>query len=586
MTLTQSVVRPGLRFTERMAGFLSTRVKEGYEVGYALGRDEGMSIEFIITIEFPNLDAALGNPSLPGTIAGTVTAPAVSPSPLVVTKGEFVLLKPDPDRVETSTMRYDMDLQGEDGRRFQLAGFKVLHDRAGLDAWSDTTTLFITIRDGDGVVGVGMMRISFVDFLRQLLTISVLRVPDIWRRIRYTGQFGWKFAGSLLRIYGGPLDEPWRFPEPPKSPTLVPPELRLPKAPKGQVRWCDGQGCWQEGTDLGQDAWLRLTRYKGGKKGPVLLAPGFGMSAFSYATRTIEPNLTEFLVKAGYDVWLFDYRASIDLPSAKREFTIDDIATSDWPAAIAEVRRATKRATKERPVQALGHCVGSVSLLMALLSGAVNRDHVRSAVCAQFVLFFETSWFNRLKARLHVSEWLEKFGIGLVWPNVRFSLPNVIMDLGLRALPMARRERCGLAICRWVNAIYGCTHAHAQLNNATHLAFPRMFGVGSVEALQHLALMVQHGKAVDHYGRDVYLPHYDRARIPILFLQGDRNYIFRPEGSRLTLRYLRQKNGAGLYRREILRGFAHLDAMVGREASQDVFPKIVEFLDGENVAAS
>src|SRR5690606_11832131 len=122
-------------------------------------------------------------------------------------------------------------------------------------------------------------------------------------------------------------------------------------------------------------------------RGPVLLAAGFGMSATSFLVDTVETNLAEHLVKEGYDVWLFDYRACIDLPSARTQFTLDEIATVDWPTAVAEVRRVTGADS----VQAVGHCVGSVSLLMALGAGLAD---VRSAVCMQIPLHPVTSYLN------------------------------------------------------------------------------------------------------------------------------------------------------------------------------------------------
>ena len=68
-----------------------------------------------------------------------------------------------------------------------------------------------------------------------------------------------------------------------------------------------------------------------------MLASGFAMSATSMLTPTIHPNLVELLLDEGYDVWLFDYRAGIDLPSADTQFTVDDIAYLDWPRAVDEV---------------------------------------------------------------------------------------------------------------------------------------------------------------------------------------------------------------------------------------------------------
>lgn len=580
---------PGLRFTERMAGAFSAGMPEGWREGYRLGLEEGSLLEFVATIEYDDVRAVVRDTSTPARIIGTVLAPALSPRRLTIADGTFVLLREDPDHVETSKMHYRMDLRDEQDRRFTLEGFKLVQDRAGFDAWSDTTTLYVTVRDEtEEVLGVGIMRLGVVDFLRQLTTMGILREPGLVRRLGYQARFGSTFLRKLFRIYGGPLDESWAFPRPPTVPTIDPPVLRPPDGgdgpvPTGEVRWCDGDGTWHEGRELGPDAWLRLTRYEGGDKGPLILASGFGMSSFSFATDAVGTNLAEHMVRAGYDVWLFDYRDGIDLPSAPEPSTIDDIALLDWPTAVDEVLRVTGKDS----VQALGHCVGSVSLLMAMLNGRETMDRVRTAVCAQFMLFIETSLFNRLKARLRIGRLLEGLGLGLLRPGTAGRWPDVAMDLALRALPMPRGERCGIALCRWVNAIYGLTHAHDPLNEAIHRRLPALFGVANLEALQHLALMVQRARAVDHLGNDVYLPNYARLKdTQILFLQGENNFIFLPEGSRKTLRYLRYHNGPDRYRREILRDYAHLDAMIGRDASRDVFPRISAFLDRHQPATA
>src|SRR5919201_5911691 len=97
---------------------------------------------------------------------------------------------------------------------------------------------------------------------------------------------------------------------------------------------------------------VRLTRYRMGDKGPLVMAPGYGNAARAFAVDTVPKNWVQYLGEHGYDVWLFDYRASPDLPSAGTQFTVDDIAQRDWPAAVEIVRGETGRAS----VQALGHC--------------------------------------------------------------------------------------------------------------------------------------------------------------------------------------------------------------------------------------
>src|SRR6478736_8869785 len=117
---------------------------------------------------------------------------------------------------------------------------------------------------------------------------------------------------------------------------------------------------------------IRLTHYALGTKGPIVLAPGYGNAARAFAVDTVPKNYVQYLGEHGYDVWLFDYRASPDLPSSFTQFTVDDIAMRDWPAAVDTVRRETG----QDQVQAMGHCVGGLSLFMAIGGG---MEGLRSA---------------------------------------------------------------------------------------------------------------------------------------------------------------------------------------------------------------
>jgi cholesterol oxidase len=576
------VETPGVRFTERMAGWAAITDEgdtvEATTAGAERGRAEGTRLEVVLTVEIDDLPALLADPSSPGRLSGTVIAPSVSPRRLRVVDGSFRLAQEDPTHVDTWNMRYEMVLVADDGRRFAFEGYKVLTDLAfALDAWDDTTTLYSTLRDADGhVVAAGVLRISPGDFARQLTTMRVTGVHGAAARAMWLARFGRRFAHSLLTVYGGPLRDVAAFPEAPARPVpLTGAGHRRLRLPAPEPRWCDGAGRWHEGSDYGDDAWLRLVRYEGGRRGPVLLAAGFGMSATSFLVDTVGTNLAEHLVERGYDVWLFDYRASIDLPSAHTAFTLDDIARADWPTAVAEVRRVTGAAG----VQALGHCVGSASLLMALGAGLTG---VRSAVAMQFPLHPATSYLNQVKSALKVDRALKWLGQHKVAPLTRVDVPNTALDLALRAVPMPRSERCDKALCRWINAIYGCTHTHAQLDDATHDHLDDMFGVGNLAAFGHMSLIMQRRLAVDEAGRATYTSHPERMRLPILLVQGEENYIFHPEGSMRTLRWLQSNNEPTLYERAVLPGYAHLDALIGRDAATDVFPRISEHLDRFN----
>ncbi|HEX2156867.1 MAG TPA: hypothetical protein VHS79_07775, partial [Actinomycetes bacterium] len=59
-------------------------------------------------------------------------------------------------------------------------------------------------------------------------------------------------------------------------------------------------------------------------------------------------------------------------------------------------------------------------------------------------------------------------------------------------------------------------------------------------------------------------------------------HIFHPEGSLRTLRWLQQANDPSLYERVVLPDYAHLDALIGRNAARDVFPVITGHLQRFN----
>jgi cholesterol oxidase len=558
-----------LEFAEHLGGFVSMSVHDGYAEGYEDGREDGARVDLQLTIRYDDIQAVLDDPKREARVTGTVLATELSAHPLTVTEGSFTLLDPDPARVETWHMRYRMRLLSEEGKRYLFEGYKEIRTRGAGHAWSEMTTLYTSIsEEADGAEpGTGILHLRPADFTSLVRSVKVLGVPRR-RQGEYRRAFLELFAREMVKIFGGVLDEPGAFPSAPRKA----PAIREPREPDG-IWWCDGQRQWHADDRLGDDACLRLTRYRAGDKGPVMLAAGFGMSSHSFLASTIEQNLTEFLAGCGYDVWLFDYRAGIDLPSAGTEFTIDDIAREDWPAAVRKVLEVTGR----EDLQAFGHCVGSVSLQMAILAGMRG---VRTAVCAQFPLHPASSVFNMVKSQIRTADVLGTLGIDGLAPDTRPSLRDEMLDIALRALPMPKEEQCDQAVCRWINAVYGCTHRHAQLNEATHRAINEMFGFGNIETMEHLSLMLRKGHAVTHTGGMDYFDHPERmAGTRLLLLQGMRNYIFHPVGSFRTWRWLRSQNPQGDYQRKELPGYAHLDAIVGTRAAIDVYPLIAEFLD-------
>src|SRR5262245_50450899 len=108
-----------------------------------------------------------------------------------------------------------------------------------------------------------------------------------------------------------------------------------------------------------------LLHIEGGRaptRGPVLLVHGAGVRANIFRP-PLPVTLVDTLVNAGYDVWLENWRASIDLPPNR--WTLDQAARYDHPVAVRTVLDATGANT----LKAIIHCQGSTSFMMSAVAG-------------------------------------------------------------------------------------------------------------------------------------------------------------------------------------------------------------------------
>lgn len=557
--------RPGLQFDEIMKGYFSTEVKDDYEQAAQRGKEDDSPFEFAVTILSDDLDQMLKDQHHEANIEGSATAPRLSAHPLTVTEGRFNLFSADPDRVSTREMRYRMKLTSQEGEVWYFDGFKVIHNDPGFDMWSDTTTLYITIHNGGDtdspVLGKGVLKIMPADFLRLMTTLRVNNAQNIAQRLATTVKFGRFFAGALFQTYGGVLAKPNAF-----GPDAPPRTKRALRAPAPEVHFFTTSDGVQ----------LKFTRYEGGAKGPVILSPGFGTSSLAFSIDTVDPNLPEYLCHHGYDVWLLDYRASPDLPSAETQFTVDDIATKDYPAALDKVRAVTEAES----VQVMAHCVGSMSFVMAMLAGLQG---VRSAVCSQLATHPVSPTLNELRAGLHLGSFLSVLGMeGMTTDFDASDWKDRLLDKVSHLYPTRRGESCDSPVCRRIRFMYGEVYKHDQLNDGTHDALYEMFGTANASTLKHMAEMVRQGHIVDKDGEDVYLPHLERLAIPIAFIHGAENGLFLPKGTEITYDLLSQKNGKHFYTRHVIPGYAHMDCFLGKDAAKDVFPIVLAELEKEN----
>lgn len=208
-TIIGDTTRPttvGIQFTETMRGYFSTAVKDNdYQRAFQQGKQDNSPLEFTVTVIADDLDKLLNDPEHPGKIVGIVKAPNLSPEALTVTNSDFNLFVVQQGQQNTRQMRYRLHMMTQSGQRYYLKGFKQIHDDPGFDVWSDTTTLFITVYEGDSendpIVGQGILKIQPMDFIKQMTTMKVTNASDIGERLQAIDKFSRFFAGTLAEVY-------------------------------------------------------------------------------------------------------------------------------------------------------------------------------------------------------------------------------------------------------------------------------------------------------------------------------------------------------------------------------------------------
>ncbi len=555
--------KPGIQFTEAMEGWFSTKIKHDFAAGARQGKEDASSFRFIVTIRSDDVERMMSDPDHAAQLVGTATAPALSAQPLTLTDGQFYLFIQDPDQFNVRYMRYRMKMTANDGQVYYFDGNKVIHNEPGFDMWADTTTLFITVYSGPDmngpVVGKGVLKILPKDLQHQMTTMQAPNVKDLGQRISILARFGRFFCDQLFDLYGGVFARPNVF-----NPDAPPRKKRLLRTGTPEVHFFN--------TD--DNVRLRLTRYQGGTKGPVMLVHGLGVSSLAFSTDLIETNLTEYLYAHGYDVWLLDYRSSIELPYATTQYTADDIATRDWPAAVQAVRDLSGAAS----IQAVAHCYGAITFNMAMCAGLQG---VRSAVCSQVGSHLSVIPINRMKSGLHLDKFLADIGVKdlTMYTDSHGDWFDKLYNAALNLYPYEYEERCKSPVCHRVTFLYAPLYEHDQLNTATHDNLHELFGVASISNFEHLGVMTRAGHIVNHKGEDVYLPHIDRMKIPIAFVQGEENQTWLPESTRRTFDLLCETNGPDLYNRYLIPHYGHIDCIFGYNAHRDVYPLILKHLE-------
>ncbi len=205
---------------ERPIGIAFEEVMIGSHYALPAGGEE-LWIESDLQVEIDDLAAFLewhrrGRPQPARIVSGTVTLDGLPDDRVLrVVPGRCTLqlFSTAPEAVgrEWRQLRYDLELEGDIGRRYRLEGWKDIRDDAHFDVWEDATTLRFQLHDlarsNAGPFRQGILRLPASKFFEvQLPSFRATNTADPLRQSWALAAFGKFFFGNLVDVYLPELD--------------------------------------------------------------------------------------------------------------------------------------------------------------------------------------------------------------------------------------------------------------------------------------------------------------------------------------------------------------------------------------------
>jgi len=302
-------------------------------------------------------------------------------------------------------------------------------------------------------------------------------------------------------------------------------------------------------------------------KGPVLLVHGAGVRANIFRAPT-GSNLVDVLVADGYDVWLENWRASIDLPPTR--WTLDQAAVCDHPVAV----RTIAEHTGAENIKAVIHCQGSTSFMMAAAAGLLPR--VRTIISNAVSLHTIVPSFSQFKIK-YTLPFLEA-GTDYLDPQWGLNAPTFTARM-VDFLVQLTHHECNNPVCKEVSFTYGSGRPalwlHENLSEATHEWLKQEFAKVPLTFFEQMKRCVERGHLISVDGRKE-LPEDFTAQPPktearFAFFAGERNLCFLPESQVKTFEFF-EAHHRNYHTLHVLPGYSHLDVFMGSNAARDVFP--------------
>lgn len=569
----------GVQFTEHMKGWVSFDDTD-FNQALLRGHAGGTSAKLRLAIQIRDLDEFVADRDEHAAARGWFECDELG-GRLMVETGRLQLFAREPDRRHLR-MRYRLFLRDQVGRPLTLAGFKLVEDDPNFDSWRDVTTLFCRLFAGhledrqespERIVATGILRLTAVALLRELISFRG-QARSLFSRARAVASFQVFFLRELAGAYAGaPVPDALpSFPRdrPPPDGAVIP-WHDVPERPglrREIVPYTTQDGIRENLHHLRGESTPEVAR-------PVLLSHGAGLRAQLFYGQPFGKTLPDVLLEAGYDVWVQNWRGSIDL--APRDYTLDRVARFDHPAAVAKVLERSGAAE----LKAIVHCQGSISFTMAAVAGLLPEvTHVVSSAVSLHV---------RVTPRSRVKQLV-------MLPVADAVLPGADAQWGIRspslqanalaAVAGVVRRECDNPVCAMASYMYGTGRdlllRHQNVEPEVHAWIGRELGYAPFRLINQLVKSVGANHVIPAEELPDLPPSYV-ARAPqteaaFTFLVGSENRMFLPEGQHRSFEHF-DSYARGRHRVFTLDGFGHLDTLIGGRAAGEPFERMLGGLE-------
>jgi len=297
-------------------------------------------------------------------------------------------------------------------------------------------------------------------------------------------------------------------------------------------------------------------------------------------------NLVGFLLDQGIgEVWTLDFRMSNRHPYNLQpsRYSMDDCALYDVPAAVAQIRRVAG----DLDLHVIAHCLGSMSVAMALFGGTVGG--IRSCILNSVALTPHVPRWSMIKG--HVFPFIIERIFQQPYVSPRWSEdPRLTLGKLLsRGVSLFHRE-CDVPACHMLSLMWGtgwpALYNHENLDEITHRRGGDLYGPVGLNYHKHVLKMLRNGhRPVKMRPKDPayaelpddYLVAAESVQTPCLLLTGRDNRVF--TDSNIRCHAALERVVPGRHELAIIEGYGHQDVFMGKRVATEVFPRLWRFIE-------